>query len=187
MEHLKAPSHPPPTDSSPNLSLEAAKCGKILLGCYRTGDANDPDIYVRSVAAVLSEYPLEVMKAVCDPRFGLPAKSKWLPTIFEIKDACEAAMAPIDRRRREEQAAEERRLMVSAPLVPRPTYEQMKDKHGENWGIRDPKGDKQSVAARTLDDLCREVGIPREDFEAINDKAVKTLVASGQPLPRQVR
>lgn len=169
------------------MSLEAAKCGKVLLGCYRTGDANDPEIYVRSVAAVLSEYPVEVMKAVCDPRFGLPAKSKWLPTIFEIKDACEAAMAPYDRRQREAAAEEERRLMLSAPPVDRPTYEEMKAKHGENWGIRDPKGDRQRVAARTLDDLCREAGIAREDFELINADAVKALVASGRPLPRQVR
>lgn len=107
----------------------------MLLGCYRSGDANDPDIYVRAVTSVLSEYPSEVIKDVCDPRIGLPAKSKWLPTVSEVKDACEAAMVPIDRKRREELALQERRRALSAPVEPRPTLEELKEKYGENWGI----------------------------------------------------
>ena len=31
---------------------------------------------------------------MCDPRLGLPAKSKWLPTVFEIKEACDAVAKP---------------------------------------------------------------------------------------------
>jgi hypothetical protein len=43
---------------------------------------------------VLSDYPLNVVTAVTDPRTGIPAKLKWLPTIAEIKTACEDIVGP---------------------------------------------------------------------------------------------
>jgi hypothetical protein len=71
-----------------------------LLGCYRTGDANDPEVYVAAVFAVLSDYPLDIVTAVTDPRTGIASKLKWLPTIAEVKAACEAIAEP--RRRHAE-------------------------------------------------------------------------------------
>jgi hypothetical protein len=65
-----------------------------LLGCYRTGEANDPEIYLAAVVAVLSDYPIDIVAAVTDPRTGIPAKLKWLPTIAEIKTACEDIAGP---------------------------------------------------------------------------------------------
>lgn len=41
------------------------------------------------MAAILSEYPQEVVDFVCDPRTGLPRTLKWLPTIAEIAEACD--------------------------------------------------------------------------------------------------
>jgi hypothetical protein len=61
----------------------------VLFGCYRKGDANDPETYTAAAAAVLAEFPADVIRAVTDPRTGLPRKSQWLPTIKEIADACE--------------------------------------------------------------------------------------------------
>jgi hypothetical protein len=43
---------------------------RLLFGQYRTGEANDPDTYVAAVAAVLSEYPMETIRHVTDPRTG---------------------------------------------------------------------------------------------------------------------
>jgi hypothetical protein len=68
---------------------EALKAAKLLLGCYRTGEANDPAIFGAAVAAVLSDYSPEVINYVCDPRTGLPSSSKWMPTAAEVKAACE--------------------------------------------------------------------------------------------------
>jgi hypothetical protein len=65
-----------------------------LLGCYRTGEANDPEIYLAAVVAVLSDYPLDIVTAVTRPSTGIPAKLKWLPTIAEIKTACEDIAGP---------------------------------------------------------------------------------------------
>lgn len=62
---------------------------KLLFGCYRRADANDPEIYTAAVAATLAEFSIEVVEYVTDPRTGLAATLKWLPTIAEIREACE--------------------------------------------------------------------------------------------------
>ena len=61
----------------------------MLFGCYRTGLANDPETYTMAVAATLADYPPEVIQHVTDPRTGLPAKCKWLPSVAEVREACE--------------------------------------------------------------------------------------------------
>jgi hypothetical protein len=114
----------------------AAERARLLLGCYRTGDANDPETYVTAIAAVLAKYPDSVINAVTDPRIGLPRKKTWLPSIKEVYDACEAEYEPI----REEAARQNRLKMqlrerVELEQAPRPTLAEMKDKYGQNWGI----------------------------------------------------
>lgn len=148
-----------------------ARLAKVLLGCYRAGDSSDPDTYIRAVTAVFGEYPIEVVKGVCDPRMGLPAKSKWLPTIFEIKEACEDEMVPILRRQREEQLDADRRRALSAPDVPRPPLD--REKHGPNWGLN--LDAQKKTAELSLDDMCKQAGISRDEFEAINAKAEKFM------------
>lgn len=64
-----------------------------------------------SVASVLSRYPEAVVKSVTDPATGLPGSVQWLPTIAEIKAACEAAMAPIYRERQRAQIAGQAALL----------------------------------------------------------------------------
>jgi hypothetical protein len=46
------------------------------------------------VVAVLSDYSLDIVNAVTDPRTGIPSRIKWLPTIAEIKAACEDIAGP---------------------------------------------------------------------------------------------
>jgi hypothetical protein len=62
---------------------------KLLFGCYRKNEANDPEIFTAAVAGVLADYPREVIEYVTDPRTGLARKSKWMPSVAEIADACE--------------------------------------------------------------------------------------------------
>jgi hypothetical protein len=89
---------------SPSLALARTM---LMLGCYRKGDASDPQIYAGAVAAVLADYPPAVVLAVTDPAHGLPTQGDWMPTIAEVKRACEALMGPFyreqerERRRRE--------------------------------------------------------------------------------------
>lgn len=84
----------------------AAKWAKLLLGCYRTGDANDPEVYTAAVVAVLSDYPEDVVAHVCDPRRGLPATNQWLPTVAEVRLACENRAHRLASEREREQRIE---------------------------------------------------------------------------------
>ena len=68
----------------------AAERTRLLFGCYRKGEANDPDTYTAAIAAILAEYPEQVIREVTDPRVGLPRKLSWLPTVKEVSDACDA-------------------------------------------------------------------------------------------------
>lgn len=61
-----------------------------MFGCYRKGDANDPDTYVQAIAGVLADYDTEIIRKVTDPRYGLPRRLQWMPTVFEVADECEA-------------------------------------------------------------------------------------------------
>jgi hypothetical protein len=114
----------------------AAMRAKILLGCYRTGEANDPDTYVAAIAAILSRYPQEVITAVTHPATGLPSKKGWLPTVKEVVDACDAANEPIVqnelRLRRIKEQLEQREREDRGE---RPTAEQMEARYGKNFGI----------------------------------------------------
>lgn len=76
-----------------------AKYAKLLLGCFRTGDATDPEVYTRAVVVVLADYPDDVIERVIDPRSGIPSRMNWLPTIAEIKSACEDIEGPRRRLR----------------------------------------------------------------------------------------
>lgn len=68
-----------------------------MFGCYRKGDANDPDTYVAAIAAILADYENEVIRQVTDPRYGLPRRLSFMPTAKEVADACEAEQASADR------------------------------------------------------------------------------------------
>jgi hypothetical protein len=74
---------------SPTSQALAIQRTALLFGCYRKGDANDPEIYTAAIAATLADYPAEVVEYVTDPRTGLPSKLKWLPTVAEVREACE--------------------------------------------------------------------------------------------------
>lgn len=59
---------------------------------------------------MLARYPTEIVIAVTDPVRGLASTNKWLPSIAEVREACEQAMAPryAEQRRQNERAHTER-------------------------------------------------------------------------------
>lgn len=125
------------------------------------------------IAAVLTCYPVEIMKEVSDPRWGIATKIKWLPTLYDVKEACEAAMQPVYRREREAAHAAERRQLLSAPTAPRPTLTELQAKYGENWGLHSEATGKTKWQPKSLDQLLKEAGVSKEEFEAANSLAVK--------------
>jgi hypothetical protein len=82
------------------LTKYAAERARLLFGCYRRGDANDPETYVAAITATLARYPEDIIREVTHPANGLPTKNDFLPTVKEVFDACEAKMYV--RRRHEE-------------------------------------------------------------------------------------
>lgn len=73
------------------------RAARRLLGCYRTGDANDPEVYIAGVVRILSAYPMDVVNRAIDPLMGLPSRVDWLPKFSEIKTACEDIYGPMRR------------------------------------------------------------------------------------------
>jgi hypothetical protein len=92
------------------LTKYAAERARLLLGCYRKGDANDPDTYVAAITATLARYPEDVIRDVTHPATGLPIQKDFLPTVREVYLACEAIDGP--RRRRAESDALTRRQLA---------------------------------------------------------------------------
>jgi hypothetical protein len=81
-----------------------------MFGCFRKGEANDPDTYVAAITATLARFPEEVITAVTHPATGLPTIKSWLPSVKEVFDACNEAWEPIKQtefriRNREQQLA----------------------------------------------------------------------------------
>jgi hypothetical protein len=90
---------------SPSANLLPAQSGcsepvaidraRILIGSYRRGEAEDKEIYVGAIAAILACYPESVARFVTDPRTGLSGAIDWLPSVAQVKAACERAMQPL--------------------------------------------------------------------------------------------
>jgi hypothetical protein len=99
MDHLPGISLSPKTDSLPishdsTSRLQqnyAAERARILFGCYRKGDANDPEVYTAAITAILAEYSAEVIQLVTDPRTGIPRKMKFMPNPAEVAEECDSA------------------------------------------------------------------------------------------------
>jgi hypothetical protein len=93
----------------------ASQRAEVLFGCYRRGDANDPERYVAAIAAVLSDYDFDLMKEVTDPRTGICSTEKFMtfmPNAGELKVYCETQAARKDRLKR----LGERRAPVGAHM-----------------------------------------------------------------------
>lgn len=83
--------------SEPSMSLPratyASERAEVLFGGYRRGDANDPERYVASIAAVLACYEPDLIREVTDPRTGISTSEKFqafMPNSGELKAYCEA-------------------------------------------------------------------------------------------------
>lgn len=135
----------------------AAERARLLLGCYRTGEANDPQTYVAAITAVLSRYPVDVITAVTHPVTGLPIEVKWLPSVLEVREACERAMLPIRSQvAREKRIAEqiETRRREDEARAERPSFNDLKTKYGPDWGLSSaPKATGPAPTAPTVEQL----------------------------------
>jgi hypothetical protein len=76
-------------------------------------------VYIRVAAAVMTGFTEEIVRAAFDPRTGLQTRQKWLPTVSEIREACEAVAAERAVRAHRAQLAQHR-VLVDTPEGLRP-------------------------------------------------------------------
>jgi hypothetical protein len=145
----------------------ATERARLLLGCYRRGEANDPDTYVAAIAAVLATYPDETICYVTHPITGIPSKVGFLPTVKEIRDACEDHYGPT-RRAIEREAQTRRQLEERARALPdmrpRPTYEELVRRCREDGLMIGGKGPAEKF---DVEAFKAQHGISDEEWAAI--------------------
>lgn len=148
---------------------EAKKSAHRLLGCYRTGDAHDPETYISAVVAVLVTFPVSVMREVTDPVGGLPSKLNWLPTVKEIREACDERLRMLTLADRWDAQArrqiEERETLQIAHQRPRKSYEQIVEECRAAGIMIGPKG----KTAVDIGEIRNRYGISQEQWNAIPD------------------
>jgi hypothetical protein len=142
----------------------ATKRARILMGCFRKSDANDPEIYAAAVVAVLVRWPVDVITSVTEPATGLPSKCQWLPSIAEITAACQESYEPTKARLERERTMK----ALSAPSPPRPTPAQLDEQFerlglshlrpGSRFNLRRPRHsqDERAQAQAVLDRYAAE-------------------------------
>ena len=119
--------------------LRGMEAARQLMGFFPNGAASDPKIFEAGLCQLLSVYPQWALKQACDVHHGLPSAHRFLPSLAEIREYLEALLAA-DRRHRE---LIERWTKPALPAPApdrgaRPTYEALKSKHEEHWGIINP-------------------------------------------------
>src|SRR5262249_29222092 len=146
----------------------STKYAKLLLGCYRTGDANDPEVYTTAIVAILSDYPEHIQQTVTDPRGGLPSKVQWLPTPKEVRDACEVLhqreLRKAEWDARTKAQLEERARIDAVRLAPakRQSWEEVKaELEAKGFTF----GKKRQI--ETADQVMAKYGVSREAWDAL--------------------
>lgn len=75
----------------------------MLFGCYRRGDANDPETYVAAITRVLASYDADLIREVTDPLTGIQTSEKYMtfmPQSGELKVYCDGVAARKERLKR---------------------------------------------------------------------------------------
>src|SRR5450631_2209684 len=108
---------------------------RILFSAFRSDQYSDPEGYLASLGIVLEQYPDDVILYITDPRTGVQRACKWPPTISEIVEACDRRMQDQARVKRLQNWGKNEVLALEAPRDERPTYEQLKEKYGDNFGL----------------------------------------------------
>lgn len=134
----------------PEIAVERAK---LLASCYRKDDAADPEVYAGAIASILSQYPADVVQRVTDPRSGIPSRLQWLPSVKEVRDACEEIdghQRRLDAMLERERKQIEERKKDDAAKAKRPTLDGLKAKYGPNWGLS--AAEKQDLIVKAARD-----------------------------------
>jgi hypothetical protein len=153
--------------------LMAANVSALLMGQFRHDDAMDPEVFTTALIALLAEYPPVVLEHICSPMEGLPSQGTFMPSIFEVKEACNKRLdylftrwkidaLPPERRARFDRFAKGPPVNVLAPPDDDDTQRRrafiadQKAKHGEKFGLgtmEESKPKQDSATTVSLGDV----------------------------------
>lgn len=74
---------------------------------------------------------------------------------------------------RRKQLEDRARILSGASNHVRPSLEELKEKHGPNWGLKTIDDATKQRSQKTLEAMCAEAGITIDEFEAINAEGEK--------------
>lgn len=121
-----------------------AKRAKFLIGQFKgSPDFADPVVYMTSLAAILAEYPDEVVLKATDPRTGIARAQNWHPTPHELSKFCDKLYDPIAREaERQKRITSPDRLLAAPAPAPRKTLAELQAACERNGGLvpRDRRG-----------------------------------------------
>jgi len=133
------------------------RCTLAIFSAYRAdsyGSDDHAEGYKANLKAVLGQYPDEVIIHISDPRTGVQRACKWPPTVAEIVCACEVQMQHLAKLKRLQNWGSRNEVpLLDAPREERPTYEDLKAKYGENWGLTPAEPRKPAVHAPSWDQI----------------------------------
>ncbi len=119
-------------------------------------------------------YPEFVAWLASDPLRGLPAQSKFVPTISEVKAFCDATVAPLYEQSRQDNALRDqfRRRALPPPsddAARERAIENVIGRFGPGWGL---DAEIISSVAVSPEDACMaSLGITKEQFDALEDSS----------------
>jgi len=138
-------------DLTPMTLDEARALLRQLLGSYPSAGATDPEVYVASLISLLTGYPLWAGQRAIEKTIDT---SKFLPTRADLKPLIEDEVrvhryaAEWDRHAEAQIAAQAVPLIAGPPPKPRPTYDELKEKYGPNWGLKGAEVDRAAKQAQ---------------------------------------
>ena len=169
----------PQLGAQPTVSAEklawANEQARLLFGSFRKADADDPVTFTAGCLRLFTSYEPDVVRYVIDPMTGLPGQLEWLPTLAKVKAALEERAGFVGRIRGREKLERETiaaRASEAKRAERKPTLEEMKAKHGDNWGLQAREQDR-AVSRRmaelgtranrvTFERECVAAGFPKD-------------------------
>ena len=140
-----------------------------MTGFYPQSPASDPTVFLAGLVQLLSGYPSLILENLLSVHSGIPAKFKFLPTISEIREECERIVGPYRYAAEFERGNHE--LLGAPPAGKKPTLDELKAKHGPNWGFKTTAKAKNEFLS--VGELSAKYGVSREAIDAIPSQEIQ--------------
>lgn len=138
----------------------------MLLGSYASVNLHDPETYIASVVMLFSSYPLWAGEAAV--RIA-PIDAKYAPpSIGVLRPILEDQVRTHRYAKQWDRAADDQLKRLDPPRRERPSYDELKAKYGQNWGINNSEQQSTKSPEQCRDELIAQIG--QEAFDAIPDR-----------------